>query len=69
MKTYNSFEQRVLEKIRQLPPEKITEIEDFVDFLYQRHTDRWLTLAAAKLSEPILQEIWNNPADAEYDNL
>jgi len=29
-------EQSLLEKLRTLPPEKIAEVEDFVDFLYQR---------------------------------
>ena len=29
-------EQTLIEKIRRLPPEKIAEIEDFVDFLAQR---------------------------------
>ncbi len=59
----------MMEKLQQLPPEKVTEVEDFIDFLYERHTDRWLTMAAAKLSEPLLQRVWDNPADAEYDNL
>lgn len=69
MDTYNSYEQRLLEKIRKLPAEKLNEVEDFIDFIYQRHADRSLTLVAAKLSEPVLQKIWDNPADAEYDNL
>lgn len=29
-------EQQLLEKIRQLPQEKLVEVEDFVDFLMQR---------------------------------
>lgn len=70
METYKSSnEQRLLEKIRQLPPERISEVEDFIDFLYQRNADRSLTLVAAKLSEPVLNKIWDNPADSDYDNL
>jgi hypothetical protein len=64
-----STEQRLLEKIRNLPTEKIVEVEDFVDFLMQRGADRALTRAAAQMSEPVLQKIWDNPDDAEYDNL
>jgi hypothetical protein len=29
MATYNTLEQRILEKIRQLPPEKVIEVEEF----------------------------------------
>lgn len=63
------IEQRLLEKIRNLPSDKMLEVEDFVDFLAQRHLDKTLVKAASKLSEPILQTVWDNPDDAEYDNL
>jgi hypothetical protein len=61
MEIYNSSDQRLLEKIRKLPAEKINQVEDFVDFLYQRTAERSITLAAAKLSEPVLHQIWDNP--------
>lgn len=64
-----SLEQRLLEKIRLLPPDKVSQIEDFIDFLYERMSDRSLVQAAAKLSEPSLQKIWDNPDDADYDQL
>lgn len=64
-----SIEQRLLEKIRNLPSDKMIEVEDFVDFLAQRHLDKALGKAASKLSEPVLQTVWDNPDDAEYDNL
>ena len=32
-------------------------------------TDHSLTVAAAKLAEPVLQRIWDNLDDAEYDQL
>jgi hypothetical protein len=62
-------EQIIIEKIRTLPPDKIVEVEDFVDFLRQRNEDRRLTQAATKLSENALQKIWDNPDDADYDRL
>jgi hypothetical protein len=61
-------EQRLLEKIRNLPSDKVIEVEDFVDFLTQRSLDKTLVRDALKLSEPILQTVWDNPDDAEYDN-
>ncbi|GAA6616509.1 toxin-antitoxin system, antitoxin component, Xre family protein [Scytonema sp. NUACC26] len=62
-------EQKLLEKIHQLIPEQIVLVENFIDSLYQQHPDFSLTLAAAKLSEPTLKKIWDNPDDAEYDQL
>ncbi|MEH2174030.1 toxin-antitoxin system, antitoxin component, Xre family protein [Nostoc sp.] len=62
-------EQRLLQKIRQLPPEKVLLVEDFIDSLDRQSTDHSLTFAAAKLSEPVLLKIWDNPDDAEYDKL
>ena len=61
--------QTLMEKIRVLPPEKVVEVEDFVDFLCQRDQDRRLTQAATKLSEASFQKVWDNPDDADYDQL
>jgi hypothetical protein len=69
MQADNISEQRLLQKIRQLPPEKVLLVEDFIDSLDQQNTDHSLTFAAAKLSEPVLLKIWDNPDDAEYDKL
>jgi len=62
-------EQDLLEKIRTLPADRVSEVEDFVDFLRQRDEDRQLTQAAAWLSEDALRKVWDNPDDAEYDGL
>ena len=62
-------EQRLLQKIRQLPPKKVLLVEDFIDSLDQQSTHHSLTFAAAKLSELVLLKIWDNPDDAEYDKL
>ncbi len=69
MQSDKIIEQRLLEKIRQLVPEQIFIVENFIDFLSQQRKDVNLTLAATKLSEPALQKIWDNPDDAEYDQL
>ena len=65
----NSLEQKLLEKIRSLPPEKAAEVEDFIDFLSQREGDRQLAGAATGLSEASFHHVWDNPDDAEYDQL
>ena len=62
-------EQELVNKIRTLSPEKIAVVEDFVEFLRHRDNDIHLTAAAAKLSEKSFQKVWENPDDAEYDNL
>jgi Protein of unknown function (DUF2281) len=61
-------ESALIRKIRSLPPEKVAEVEDFVEFLSQRE-DRQLTQAAAKLAEKAFRKVWDNPADAAYDRL
>lgn len=60
--------EELIEKIKSLPPERIAEVEDFVDFLAERD-DRRLVKAAAKLSEDSFREVWDNEEDAAYDHL
>jgi hypothetical protein len=62
-------EQTLLKKIRALPPEKVTEVEDFVDFLRGRVDDHRLVRTAAKLSEDAFRKVWDNADDAAYDKL
>jgi hypothetical protein len=62
-------EQTLLEKIRRLPPERVAEVEDFIDFLRQRGEDEQLTEAASRLSEAAFARVWEHPDDADYDRL
>lgn len=62
-------EQSLIKKILTLPPEKVAEVEDFVDFLRGRSEDRRLVRAAAKLSEEAFRKAWDNDDDAAYDTL
>ncbi len=62
------LEEELIEKIKELTPDKIAEVVDFVDFLAHRD-DRALVQAASKTSGPVFAKVWNNPEDAEYDNL
>jgi len=62
-------EQELVEKIRSLPPDKLAEVEDFVDFLRQRQDERRLVSAVTSASEAAFAKIWDNPGDAAYDRL
>jgi hypothetical protein len=69
MTTDTLTEQRILTQIRQLSPDNIQKLEEFIDQLSEpkNNPDQYLTLAASKLSESILAKIWDNAEDTEYD--
>ena len=69
MQTQHPHTQELFNKIRRLPPEKVAVVEDFVEFLRYRDEVDNLIKAAGKLSEKSFQQVWDNPEDAEYDNL
>ena len=62
-------QQTLIDKIQSLPPERIEEVEDFVDFLKTRDQDRALVQSAGRLSGDAFRKVWDNPDDAEYDHL
>lgn len=62
-------EQTLLDKLKQLPPERVAEVEDFVDFLRTRGDAQRLIQAAARAAEPAFKKVWDNPDDAAYDRL
>jgi hypothetical protein len=62
-------EQALIDKIRQLPPERMAEVEDFVDFLRTREDKHRLTHAATRASEPGFAQVWDNDEDAAYDHM
>ena len=47
----------LIEKIRSLPPERVAEVEDFVDFLTVRDQERHFTQAAGRLSEEAFRAV------------
>ena len=69
MQAQQNNTQQLFYKIQRLPPEKVAVVDDFVDFLENRGKEDSLIKAAKKLSEQSFQKIWDNPEDAEYDNL
>lgn len=65
-----SATERVLfEKIKQLPPQRLAEVGDFVDFLRSRDSEQHLTQAAARMAEGSFAAVWNNDEDAAYDRM
>lgn len=59
----------VLGKLQGLTPHRLLEVEDFIDFLKQRDDEQSVTPIALAVSEPVLEQVWNNPDDAAYDQL
>lgn len=59
----------LIEKIQALPPERLAEVDDFVDFLQLRDQQRSLTSMVAQVSAPAFAEVWDNPDDEAYDAL
>ena len=53
-------EQLLIDKNKQLPPQRMAEVHDFVDFLRTRDDEYRLTRAAAKASEPSFAQVWDN---------
>jgi hypothetical protein len=65
----NRPDQVLFDKIKQLPPQRLAEVEDFVDFLREREAERQLAQTAAKSSENCFAQVWDNDEDAAYDRL
>ena len=59
----------LLAKLKSLPPQRLAEVEDFVDFLRSRDDDHRLTLSASAASQASFAKMWDNDDDAEYDRL
>ena len=59
----------VVEKLEHLSPERLSEVEDFIDFLHLRDQDRRLQQDLARASESAFAKAWDNDDDAVYDTL
>ena len=65
----DASDQVLFDKIKQLPPQRMAEVEDFVDFLCAREHEYRLSQAAAKASEASFAQVWDNDEDAAYDRM
>ncbi|MDH4172658.1 MAG: DUF2281 domain-containing protein [Betaproteobacteria bacterium] len=61
--------QSLIEKLKALSPDRVAEVEDFVDFLRAREQERALTRAASCVAEPAFAAVWDSDEDAVYDRL
>jgi hypothetical protein len=59
----------LIEKIGALPPSRIAEVEDFVDFLRDRDLDRAVAHGALAGSQAAFAAAWDNSEDEIYDGL
>ena len=57
----------LIEKLNELPMDRLAEVEVFVDFIRQRDQDRSLVRAARAASAPAFAAVWSNPEDDAYD--
>lgn len=69
MVTDNNHMRTLFEKLKLLSPERVDEVEDFVDFLKSRDQDRQLVRAATVIAEDAFSKVWDNPEDSVYDDL
>ena len=65
----NQVQPALLAKLQQLPPQRLAEVEDFIDFLRSRDDERTLAHVAAKAAESTFAKLWDNSEDAAYDRL
>lgn len=63
--------QHIARKLALLSPERLTEAENFIDFLRQRQKASQQSLAKdfSSASESSFADVWNNEEDAVYDDL
>jgi hypothetical protein len=62
----------LIQKIQNLPPERVAEVDDFVEFLHlrvQQSQDRAFAHMAAQASEGSFASAWDNAEDQAYDAL
>ena len=61
--------EQMMAKLEHLSPDRLAEVEDFIDFLQQRDKDKLLRQEYARASEAAFAQVWDNDEDAVYDNL
>lgn len=61
--------EQMLEKLERLSPDRLAEVDDFIDFLRERDQDQRLRRDYARASEAAFAKVWDNDEDAVYDEL
>jgi len=61
--------QQVIKKLEHLPADRLSEVEDFIDFLSQRDREHHMRKDFARGAEASFHKVWDNDDDAAYDKL
>ena len=59
----------LIQKIECLPPDRVAEVVDFVEFLQMKVQLQSLTRLSAQVSAPAFAVVWDNAEDEAYDAL
>lgn len=63
-----AIERGLIDKLKELPPQRLAEVENFVDFLRTRE-ERRLTRVTGMTSESAFANVWENDEVAACDRL
>jgi len=61
--------QQLIKKLEHLPPDRLSEVEDFIDFLSQKDREHYMRKEFAQGAEASFQRVWDNEEDSAYDKL
>jgi len=61
--------EHIQEKLTALAPDRLDEVEDFIDFLQQRDQEKHLRNSYSQASKEAFNKVWDNDDDAIYDRL
>jgi len=61
--------ENMIKKLDKMSPDRLAEINDFIDFIRVRDQDSRLHKEFAQASESAFAKVWDNDDDAIYDSL
>jgi len=61
--------QQLIKKLEHLPSGRLSEVEDFIDFLSQKDREHHMRKDFAQGAEAPFQKVWDNDDDSAYDKL
>lgn len=61
--------ENMVKKLDHMSPERLKEIDDFIDFIRLRDRDSQLHNDFVQASESAFEKVWDNDDDAVYDSL
>jgi hypothetical protein len=59
----------MVRKLNHMSPDRLAEINDFIDFIRTRDQGLNLNIEFSQASESAFAKVWNNDDDAAYDAL